>query len=68
MGAEDDRGVVIEQIADRGQRGVDAGFIRDIALGVERNVEIAANQHFLAGNLYIFNGHFIEIHGFHSLS
>ena len=68
MRAQNYRGVVIEQIADRGQRGVDAGFIRDVALGIQRDVEIAANQHFFAGNLDVFNGHFIEIHGCHSSS
>ena len=62
MRAQDNRGVVIQQILDGGQRGVNAGFIGDIAFRVQRHVKVAADKHFLAGNLNIFNGHFIEIH------
>ena len=56
--AEDDRRAVVQQVADGRQRRVDTGFIGDVAFGVERHVKVAAH-----GNLNIFDGHFVEVHG-----
>ena len=43
--------------------------IGNVALGVKRDVEVAADQHSLAGNVDIFNGLLVEIvHGKHSFT
>ena len=62
MGAQDHGCVVLEQILDGGQRSVDARLIGNIQICVQRDIKVAADEHFLAGNLDIFNGHFVQIH------
>ena len=64
MRAEDHGGLVVEQILDGGQRGVDARFIGNIQICIQRDVKVAADEHFFVCNLDIFNGHFVQIHFF----
>ena len=62
MRAEDNRGFMVEQVLDGGKRGVNARFIGNIQICVQRDVKVAADEDFFAGNLDIFNGHFVQIH------
>ena len=59
VGAEDHSRAFIQQIADGGQSGVDARFVRDVLIGVERHVEVAAHENLLAGNVDILYGLFV---------
>ena len=63
MRAQDDGSVVLEQILDGGQCSNDTGFVGDVAFSIQRDVEVAANENFLAGNLNVFDSHLIEVHG-----
>ncbi len=62
---QDDGRIVIQQVLDGGQSRHDAGLVRDL-VAVQRDVEVAANEHFLAGYLNILNG--LLVHSTHSLS
>ena len=55
MRAEDDGGLMLEQVFDRRKRGVDARFVGDVLVLVQRHVEVAADQYFLAGNVDVLD-------------
>ena len=66
MRAEDDGGLVLEQVFDRRKRGVDARFVGDVLVLVQGHVEVATDQYFLAGNVDVFDRLLVEAHGEHS--
>ena len=61
--AGDHGSAVVEQVADRRQRGHDALVARDLAgCLVLRNIEVTAQQHFFAGKRDVPDGHFVVVH------
>ena len=61
VAAQDDLGAIIDQLFDGRQGRVDAVVVGDDAV-LHRNVEVAANQHALAGVIFIVNGLFTQTH------
>ena len=63
MGADDQRGAVVEQVLDRGQSGADALVVGDlVGRLVQRHVEVHAQQHFLAGKAHVADALLFVIH------
>ena len=63
VGAGDDRGALLQQILDGGQSGADALIIGDRVGGlVLGNIEVAAQKHFLAGDVNVLHSLFVVIH------
>ena len=58
---EDDARVVIDQVLDRGQRGLDAGGVADDAV-LDRHVEVNADQDALAVDIDVADGLLGERH------
>ena len=69
VGAGDDGGTLTQQVLDGGQSGTDALIVGDDTAAIlgHGNVEIAAQQHFLAGHIYVHNSLLIVVHGTLSL-
>ena len=59
VGAEDDLGLMVDQVLDGRQRSDDALVVGDDAI-LERDVKVAADQHPFAGDVDIFDGFFIQ--------
>ena len=55
MRAEDNLCLVIQKILDGGQRSLDAGFVGNLALVVQRHVKIYPNQYFFGFYRNVFN-------------
>ena len=66
VGAQDDLGVMCDQIPDGGQRSHDP-LVRGDNTVLGGNVEIAAAQHALTGYVNVLNGLLIVVHGTSSL-
>ena len=65
MGADDQRGAVVQQVLDRGQSGADALVVGDlVGRLVQRHVEVHAQQHFLAGKAHVADALLFVIHIF----
>ena len=63
MGADDQRGAVVQQILDRGQSGADALVVGDlVGRLVQRHIEVHAQQHFLAGKAHVADALLFVIH------
>ena len=63
MGAGDDGGAVIQQIVDGGESGDDTLVAGDLTGGlILRHVEIAAQQHLLAGHFHVHDGLLVIVH------
>ena len=60
MAAQDDLGVMAEQVLDRGQRPDDAVLVGDLLVGVHGHVEVNAHQHPLALYVDVFDGLFVH--------
>ena len=61
MGAQDDLSLVVHQILDGLHGLVDTLGVSDVALGIEGNVEIAADENFLACYVDVFDSFLVEI-------
>ena len=59
MGAQDDGGIVLQQITDGGQSAADADIIGDLAVLIQRHVEIAAQEDFLSGHVDVLDRFFV---------
>ena len=62
MRAQDDCCVVAQQVVDGLERCADALVIGDVAVLVLRNVEVAANDNLLAGNVDILDALLVVLH------
>ena len=62
MGAQDDGRTLFQQVADGGQSAADADVIGDLAVVIQRHVEIAAKENFLSGNVDVPHGLLMIIH------
>ena len=62
MGAEDDPGLVIDQVRNRGKTGPDSGIVFDLTVPVHGHIEINPHEHPFSGNIFI--PHRLFLHGF----
>ena len=62
VGAQDDLGLVLDQVLDGGQGGNDTLVGSDLA-GLGGHIEVAAAQNALAGHFDIFDGLLVVVHG-----
>lgn len=63
VGADDQRGAVVQQVLDRGQSGADALVVGDlVGRLVQRHIEVHAQQHFLAGKAHVADALLFVIH------
>ena len=62
MRAQDDCCVVAQQVVDGLERCADALVVGNVAVLVLRNVEVAANDNLLAGNVDILDALLVVLH------
>ena len=64
VGAGDDSRPLVQQVLDSGQGGADALVVGDGVGGlVLRDVEVAAQEHLLAGDVNVLHGLLVVVHG-----
>ena len=60
MRAQNDGGAVVQQIFDGRQSRVDAGFIGDVLISVQRHVKVAADENLLALDVDVLDGFLVH--------